>query len=438
MEHAKLINTKKVYPNLDRQSASIPGVVKALHILEIAFDAFFDDTKQLVAEGVHADIVHRISAASSQEELNAAKSSGATRDVSLKSWLKSTHPLAYGTDSHSAFQHLVAAVTPDEHSVYYGLPHWNKNATVPSQLIETFIEMSRPVEPKRPGAPIVTNGAFLPTLKLAHELILSLREKADEEVQIKFLKDMLRTAMRVFRVHFFPAALPVSGAPGRPSIKPVYNSWGHMGNRERAEQAALDMDMAPESVSIAPETVALNNALAMDCNADWYANDLDLTTIGEFLEKTRLPADFTPPSLASEPYVNDMYEWVKTNYNGTKPLHHLALLVGIIVASTMIPKLFMPPNLKNLFQNITNSEEVWKLYGDIDWVKKDKKGMKDKCFFISMFTAFIIGIYEEKSPLRQHMELSATKGLGSEWTTKHCKILFPYNAFLGLLNNCCI
>jgi hypothetical protein len=421
-------------------------VVKALHILEIAFDAFFDDTRQLVAEGVRADVAHRISAASSQEELKAAKSSGAIREGYLKSWLKSTRPLAYESeDQVGAFQQLVRAVAPDERSAYYGLPHLTKNATVPSQLVETLIEMSCPVEPKRPGAPIVTNGAFLPTLKIAHQSILSLREESEKQDQIRFLTHMLHLAIKVFRVHFFPAALPGSGAAGRPSVKPVYNSWGNMAIRERAEQAALDMDVAPVEAMIAPEAVALNNVLAMDCNAEWYANDLDLTTIRDFLKKTRLPTDFKPPLPAKVPYVDDTYDWVVANYDGTKPLHHLALLVSIIVASTMLPKLFMPTGLKNQFQNKSRGEEVWKVYSEIEWVKKDKKGMKDKCYFISMFTTFVIAIYESKSPLRQHMKSTAeekghilVQGLGSAWTTKHCKILSPRNAFLSMLNNCCI
>ena len=264
---------KKVYANLDRRAASTPGVVKALHILEITFDAFFDDMRQLVAEGVCANVARRISAASSQEELKAAKSSSAIREGYLKSWLKSTRPLAYESeDQVGTFQQLVRAVAPDERSAYYGLPHLTKNATVPSQLIKTLIEMSCPMELKRPGAPIVTNRVFLPTLKIAHQSILSLREESKKQDQIRFLTHMLHLAIKVFQVHFFPAALPGSGAAGCPSVKPVYNSWGNMVIRERAEQAALDMDVAPVEAMIAPEVVALNNVLAMDCNAEWYAN----------------------------------------------------------------------------------------------------------------------------------------------------------------------
>lgn len=82
-----------------------------MQICEIAFEAFFEDTKKLVAEGVRKDIKHGIADASSPEQRKAALSRGRRREVALKSWLKSKHPLAYGQNGgHETFNLLVRAV----------------------------------------------------------------------------------------------------------------------------------------------------------------------------------------------------------------------------------------------------------------------------------------------------------------------------------------
>ncbi len=67
-----------------------------------------------------------------------------------------------------------------------------------------------------------------------------------------------------------------------------------------------------------------------------------------------------------------------------------------------------------------SKDDVRRIFADIDWISKSKKGMADRAIFISMFTTFIIAIYEEDSPLRKHMDSAQRRGLGDVWTSKHC------------------
>jgi hypothetical protein len=188
-----------------------------------------------------------------------------------------------------------------------------------------------------------------------------------------------------------------------------------------------DPDISSLSL-VEPETVAYNNAVASDCTAPWTAADKDLLSIKECLNRTLLPDDFEPPSDSREEYVNLTYKFVEENYTGTKPIHHLALLVSIIVASAIIPKIFPPQKLRNLFLSADSHAKVRAIYDDMDWVERNKKGMTDKSIFISMITTFIIAIYEPKSPLMKHMLSSKTRGLGNAWTDKYCAPL----SFLSL------
>lgn len=119
--------------------------------------------------------------------------------------------------------------------------------------------------------------------------------------------------------------------------------------------------------------------------------------------------------------MNDTFVWVKECYDGTKPLHNLALLVAIITASSLLPKLFMPKDSRSLFSDSSSKQDVCEIYSNIDWIKKDKKGMSEKAIFIAMFTALTISIYEKNSPLQQHMVDKKRHGLGDPWTKKYCQ-----------------
>jgi hypothetical protein len=119
------------------------------------------------------------------------------------------------------------------------------------------------------------------------------------------------------------------------------------------------------------------------------------------------------------PYVDDTYRWVKDNYNGTKPVHHLALLVGMIVASSLLPNLFIPTGLKTHFVHANSPDEVRRIFDEMEWECKPKKGMVERSVFVTMFTTFIIALYEEDSPLRKHMDAAQRSGLGEKWTKKH-------------------
>ena len=83
-----------------------------MHLLEIAFQAFFNDTKALVSDGVRKDVASYISKASSPDERNQALKLGKQCLDSLKSWMASERPLAYGhNDSQPTYYLLLQAIS---------------------------------------------------------------------------------------------------------------------------------------------------------------------------------------------------------------------------------------------------------------------------------------------------------------------------------------
>ena len=426
------MGSTKVYPNIVDVNS-----LKAMRICNIAFDAFFEDVKELVADGVRKDVKARVLLASQGPSTgwNAALAHAKTREDCLVSWLETEYPLGYGDNGgDGTFRLLIRAISPNEDSIKDGLPHWSENSIAPFDFVEDLFRMSTSTNPTQPTAPVLQAGAFLPVLKIAHDSILKLLDDTDPKVRVKFLKKVLREALKVFHVHFFPFHLPNSRARGSPYRKPVFNSWANLGGRDTGHDIPLDVLASGSSnPRVPPESIASKRAIADDCNADWSTKLLDLKSLKDVLNKTSLPIDFTL-SNPEDDYVRDTYEWVRVHYNGANPIHHLALLVAIMVASTFLPYVFYPGESKHLFRDATSPAAVRDIYNSLDWTTKKKKGLVNQPIFIGMFTAYFIGLYEKNSPLRVLMATKKLGGLGDPWTSKHCTRFFPDRPSFALVH----
>jgi hypothetical protein len=396
-----------------------------MSVLEIALKSFVDDTKQLVSDGVIADIEHHIVTAATEEIRQVAIRRGKERRKCLKQWLKLDRPLCYGhLDDSGAYKILIGAVVADVDKISLGLPNLQLNSMPPMVLVSHLLDMSSPHSPSHPSAPVMTNGAFLPVLKEAHRRLLALSPDTAPEVFRSRLSDLFHRALNHFQIRFIPFHLERSLHPGSPHRKPVFDSWAHLGAADPTPPAPLLPYQAFPQASSSQHAadVALGIALSNDSNADWAANGLTLATLHTVLCKTCLPADWKTPTKTSVAYVDDTYTWVTANYNGARPLHHLALIVSII-ASHLLPRLFLPKDTsKHLFEHATSPKEVHHIYNTLAWEPRpNKKGLTDKRLFVSMITTFIIALYERGSPLYQHMnQPGGKKGLGDPWTKKHC------------------
>ena len=393
----------------------------AMGICDIAFDALFEDTKNLVAKGVKKDIKHKIDMASSDEDKDNARSYGNKRLDALKSWLKSDRPLAYGKDEgHQTFDFLVRAIAEDERAISRGLPGWANNSKTHADFAQSLIDMSDPSTPAALEAPVLKDGSFLPVLKVARASILEIVHMEGIVSKEIFLNAAIRTAINVFQINFFPAHRENTGSRGARHRVPVYNCWGNLGLRSSSDIPAFITDLPSPSLSPEPETIAYNNAVAFDCTARWQVADIDLKSLKKYLNRTTLPSDFTLPTKAKVAYVDDTYTWAKDSYRGENKLHHLALLVSIITATSLLPRIFPPVNSRPEFADARTKAQVREVYDKLPWCERDKGGMREKGIFVCMITSFIMALYDKQSPLREHMRTGGLKGgLGNPWTYKN-------------------
>jgi hypothetical protein len=405
-----------------------------MHLLELAFQAFFDDTKALVSDGVRKDVASRISQATSSIEKNNASKLGKQRLKCLKSWLESDQPLDYGNDdSQPTYNLLLQAISPSTQDVVLGLPNFQAHAMTPTDFADLLIKVSSPKNPSRPSAPVQTNGSFLPVLKLVHKHLITLSGSANSSAQHDFIQKFLLRTINLLHIRFVPSHKPLSNTShsSAPYRMPLYDSWASLGLRDTNTPQLSLINQPSTSTSQHAATLALNDALATDCNSQWFIQHASLANLHTRLHKTSLPQDYQIPAKTHTKYVDDTYEWVRQSYNATKPLHHFALLVAII-ASKLTPNLFLPKdhNQRPHFSSADTPDKVRALYNDMPWVAREgRKGMKDKKIFVAMFTTYIIALYESESPLRLYMKASPKSGLGDVWTSKHCMSSFFFTSF---------
>jgi hypothetical protein len=398
-------------------------------ILEIAFQEFFSDTKQLIAEGVRKDIDHYISTIPPHHNSNDIIQYGKDREDNLKRWLKLDKPLSYGhKDNNKTYEILLQAVVTHKEDIIHGLPHMMKNAITPSAFVSSLVAMSHPYFPVKPYAPILSGGSFLPTLKLAHSNLIKLDDTNNTD---SFVSSMLLRMVKYLDISFIPFHLPRTGSRGAPNTKPVYNSWAYLGLQDTTPPNPLPLSLNAPSFSQSAASLALANILTHDSNAAWSIRPLRLQDISSIVHKANLPIDYATPSPSTAPYVNETFQWVKDAYDHRKPLHHLALLVSLIIAC-LRPNLFLPTDssIRSHFMSANTKDKVRNAYNSLPWInkKKDKKGVSDETLLVSMFTTFIIALYEPTSPLRLHMQSSSRGGLGDAWTSKYSMFPFYYSS----------
>ncbi|KAH9028468.1 hypothetical protein EDB83DRAFT_2678647 [Lactarius deliciosus] len=421
--HAKLRlrHTILINPSVSYHSSFSSVENRAVHVSVIAFQALFDDVKKLVADGVRRDVAAIISDAPDKEAVDVAIARGTERESFLKHWLTIQRPLAFGqVDKQNTYVSLLQAVVADPDLISHGLCNFTEHAMTPTTFVNSLIAMSSPTDPSLPVAPVMSSGSFLPLLKEAHSLILSLTHVSASDDQHALLRRSFIHTLSHLLIRFVPSHRPRSSSSGASPRVPVFDSWASLGLQDNARKIIPLQGPSrslPNPSQLAAQS-ALRTALVDDAAAEWSVEGITIPLIHTILNKSSLPIDFVTPFQGGVSYVDDTYAWVRHNYDPRKPVHRLALVVAIIV-SHFLPCIFPPRPLPSRpFKPDFNAYQVYQAYCTLPWEgRQGKRGVSDRLIYISMFTTFIIAIYEPQSPLGS--KLAKTTKIGAPWSDKH-------------------
>ena len=202
----------------------------AEQITEMAFMAFLDDMKQLVAEGVHSDITCCILEASPDDKMVKVEY-GDMREKYLKEWLKVAMPLSYGScdDKGKTYKALVRAVVLQKKNIRHGLPNRGEASMSKKAFVDLLVTMSSP-SPATVSSPVLKDGSFLPILKEVHSHLLSLSGQRSPVNQQAFMFTQFVHVVDNLKIRLVPFHLPWGeGRQGAPRKKVTFNAWHSLG-----------------------------------------------------------------------------------------------------------------------------------------------------------------------------------------------------------------
>src|ERR1700761_6598947 len=178
--------------------------LRAMRIAEITLLALVDDTRTLVSEGVRKDISRRISEADADDRTTEI-AYGERRESFLRQWLATEYPLSYDDGPVQTFTWLIFAVMSSP-SALIALKTFETRDSSPSAFVDLLIDMSSPLStsPLSPVAPVVKNGAFLPLLKEAHSMLISLSAGSDA-INKAFVSAFFTRAISHLRILYIPS-----------------------------------------------------------------------------------------------------------------------------------------------------------------------------------------------------------------------------------------
>lgn len=203
--------------------------------------AFFDDTKQLVAEGVHSDVAHHILEASPKVKIVEVQH-GNTKEENLKKWLKMETPLTYRQcDEGETFSVLLLAVVSKEKDLKNRLSNRGKVPMFKAAFVD--ILLLSPSSSALISAPVLKNGSFHLILLEVHHHLCSFSEDRTPTDQCAFIYTHFIHAVDHLKIWFISFHMPLShphngeggGGDGAPWLKLIFNAWHHLVSGNHAQ-----------------------------------------------------------------------------------------------------------------------------------------------------------------------------------------------------------
>lgn len=154
-------------------------------------------------------------------------------------------------------------------------------------------------------------------------------------------------------------------------------------------------------------------------HASWSAHNI--AKIPKYINRRVRPDDWRLQDAGvtanGDPQVWDIYRWVDTHLDMAKPLHQLAIFVGLIFPYAL-PFVSTPLDV-----TVTSDQSFQDAYQSLPWLRDRKRSSNigGGRSYPTVVSTLIIALYEPRSPLR--ILLDAGYDPGSQWKYKHSESL---------------
>ncbi|KAG1765968.1 hypothetical protein EV702DRAFT_1283003 [Suillus placidus] len=380
----------------------------AIIIAVVAFQSFIADIKTLVSVGIT-----KICVDLENQDTHSSSLEAKIRRLNLKKWLASKYPLSY---IDRAFEYLLRAIVGDSGDYGLGLPNPTQEKLSIRDFAKLLVDMSRPTGPVPIAAPLISNSSSPMVFRVALIYMSKFVPRDSPNAANLFLHNAFIIGANHLHINNIPWHL--AGGRGRRYSKPHFESWINLG---KAAQLPTAKSLASQTTNGAAE--ASQRAQASDTRAAWAACSITLQSLPDFLSRTVPPDEFCMDSVTldksdgKDSIVHKTYQWAFAEFDMSRPLHQLAILVGVYV-SKLIPDLFYDMDNRPDHESYHTMFAFTKAVREMPWISNSRrKGCKIAAQFVAMVPVYIMAVFDRSSPLHDHFE--RTKSFPTAWTKKH-------------------
>jgi hypothetical protein len=379
----------------------------------VALRSYMADVKTLVATAVKKEC---LSEGEDMDSDDRAPSRDKERLKSLKKWLGCEYPLGY---KDRAYEHLLRCVVVDPTNFSEGLPNASKEKLSVQDFAALICKMSRIESPSSVAAPLILTAPSMAVFRIAYARMFKYAHSNSPAATEKCMQRCYIIAANHLQIQHVPWHMPHAGGRGRPSRKPVHDSWVNLGKSSVVDHSTLANARAnAQPVDMAAE--AAKKAQSLDARAPWAVESVSLQSLPDFFARDSLPDEFTLENVEcnGDATLTEIYEWAFANFDREKPIHKIALLAGIYF-SHMLPDVFWDQKDRPSNDDLQGEQLATNGIRKLPWkpTKSTRKGSTWRPQFIAMVPAYIISVYERESPLRQYC--AKKKSFPPQWNSKN-------------------
>jgi hypothetical protein len=402
----------KMPPSKFTSLSETPDLRSACILADILMDVFISDTVSLVEDGVRSECEQQ---ANSRD--NTIRAWAQRRLGALKIWRKHKTPLSY-----DALEHLTEAVVRDPRAVGSGLPMYSVDLMdhkVFGSLLTSYTSVLAKTSVK---PPLSSEGSLRHVLPVALGFIHGLSNHSDPKEQDAFAAKVIAYVAHDRKICHIPWSSPERTEAGGVRRKVVFNYWRTLSTaRQSVSQPFTSMGARATSPPLSPAKASAKRALMNDVNGEWDGSMLKVSELHSILHKRTLPTDWQIANLnLPDGYVKDTYHWVQTHIDFSKPVHQLALLVGILF-SKVSPQVGYPDNTATMLRSLPPAKLTARIR-QTEWIypSRRSRASQDVSTNMMMLATTIIALAEPSSPLNRFADNNGA-ALGTQWTGKHSK-----------------
>ncbi|KAH0825872.1 hypothetical protein J3R83DRAFT_7741 [Lanmaoa asiatica] len=359
---------------------------RACYAMELGLRAYISDVKNLVIQGVMAEIRPHVESDDLDEKAHAV-----ARKKALETWNAQEHPLSY---SDVVLPYLLRAVVPQQRG--------NGELTQSAEgrqsrawfAAEVFKQCTNSTLRRRP--PFIQDGDFKPVMRAAILETTKWMQRSglpDNDITTQ-IKDAIVYACDILEISHIPWS-----ANGSASTKVMHNVYRSIGLAAPQTDPTNSIFTTQESGHLH----ALRTSVQMireDPRGKFYILEIRLTGFATILHKSIAPVELSVDNAGLEKgsdIIRDLYARTIRAYDGNNPIHQLALLCALILAE-LAPNVFAQ---KDHPRPVPDDQARLKLYvAALDWSTRQRKGITQRSGFIVAGTVFFISWLDRQSPFR--------------------------------------